>query len=102
MLHCATRDLVCCLRKRQRVQRCLSALTRQLPRDAVVLLGIPTDCNSSFMTGARKAPDLIRQALRSESSNSWSVSPPLSVTDHPRFVDGGDLQDIGGGAGGFC
>jgi len=36
------------------------------------LLGLPYDASSSFLRGAAGAPPLIRQALRSPSSNGWS------------------------------
>lgn len=39
-----------------------------------VLVGIPYDASSSFRRGAAAAPEAIRKALRSESSNSWSES----------------------------
>jgi arginase len=36
------------------------------------LLGVPWDASSSFQRGAADAPDAIRAALRSPSSNSWN------------------------------
>jgi len=38
----------------------------------VGLLGLPTDINSSHMRGAAKAPQIIREAMLSPSSNRWS------------------------------
>lgn len=72
-----------------------------LPQDAVVLLGIPVDSNSSFMPGASKAPTLIRQALYSESSNTWSESPSMNVTEHPRFIDYNDVEHVKSGVEGY-
>lgn len=36
------------------------------------LLGVPWDASSSFQRGSAEAPDAIRAALRSPSSNSWN------------------------------
>ena len=38
----------------------------------VSLLGIPFDANSSYLRGTARAPRAIREALRSDSSNSWT------------------------------
>ena len=38
----------------------------------IVLLGIPSDCNSSYLRGAAGAPPEIRRALHSDSSNLWT------------------------------
>ena len=100
---------MCCaqqLQQRQQQRRLLVLAQRlfsttTLPHDAIVLLGIPVDSNSSFMLGARKAPNLVRQALYSESSNLWSESPPLHLTDHPRFVDYKDIDNVQGGIKGY-
>jgi arginase len=57
---------------------------------AVTLLGIPYDANSSFLRGPAKAPARIRQALASDSSNSWTESGlDLGANDVVR--DAGDL-----------
>ncbi len=62
------------------------------PADArprtVTLLGVPYDANSSFLRGPAKAPALIRQALASPSSNSWSES---GEDIGAGFEDAGDL-----------
>jgi len=56
----------------------------------IVILGMPFDANSSFLTGAAQAPQCIREALRSPASNMCSESGrDLSV--EPRLIDGGDL-----------
>ena len=55
------------------------------------LLGIPLDVNSSYLRGAAKAPEKIREALRCEASNHWTeLSIDLGVAD--AFSDAGDLQ----------
>jgi arginase len=55
------------------------------------LLGIPFDANSSFLRGPSHAPAIIRRALHSDASNSWSE---LGVdTGVPgAYTDSGDLQ----------
>ena len=56
-----------------------------------VLLGCPWDAGSSFLRGAAKAPPLIRGALGSPSSNSWSESlRDLGVSE--TLGDAGDLD----------
>ena len=57
-------------------------------RDAVTLLGVPWDDQSSFMRGAAAGPDAIRRALRSPSSN-------LSTEDGRELALGGNLADAG-------
>jgi arginase len=54
-----------------------------------VLLGIPFDANSSFLRGAALAPPAIREALRSDASNSWAET---GVDTGSVFTDGGDLR----------
>lgn len=61
------------------------------------LLGIPFDANSSYLRGAAEAPPLIRAALHSDSSNSWSETG-VNLGEPGAFSDAGDLQlpeDIG-------
>jgi agmatinase len=58
------------------------------PQPRPILLGIPHDASSSFLRGAAAAPPLIRAALHSSASNTWSE---LGVDV---FADGG-LQDAG-------
>ncbi len=54
------------------------------------LIGLPYDAGSSFLTGARLAPPVIRQALHSPSGNAWSES--LIDTSAPGILDdAGDL-----------
>lgn len=60
-------------------------------KNDVVLMGVASDANSSFMRGAAKAPAAIRQALHSESSNMWSELG-VDLGSHPGFVDIGDRQ----------
>jgi arginase len=60
---------------------------------APVLLGIPLDHNSSFLRGAAEAPPLIREALHSDSWNSWSESR-VHLGAPGTFGDAGDLCDM--------
>ena len=61
--------------------------------NAIVILGIPSDENSSFATGAALAPDRIREALHSEASNLWSeTGHEISGANGVR--DAGNLQGI--------
>ena len=53
------------------------------------LLGIPLDVNSSYLRGPAGAPGKIREALRSDASNSWSE---LGVDVGGEFGDAGDLR----------
>jgi arginase len=54
-----------------------------------VLLGIPFDANSSFLRGPGLAPAAIREALRSDASNSWAES---GVDIASAYTDAGDLR----------
>lgn len=53
------------------------------------LLGLPWDGSSSFLRGAAGAPPLIREALRSPSSNAWSET---GVDALARLDDAGDVR----------
>ena len=58
---------------------------------AVTLLGIPFDTNSSFLRGPAQAPNLIRQALYSDSSNLWTEDG-LDLGRPNSILDAGDLE----------
>jgi arginase len=66
------------------------ALHRTTPMAPVTLLGVPWDGSSSFQTGAAEAPQAIRQALRSPSSNFWNERGD-DVSSEDVLVDAGDL-----------
>ena len=68
-------------------------------KDRLVLLGICSDENSSFLRGTAAAPPLIRAALHSEAGNPFSESSIAVATDE-RFVDLGD-RHIAPGAAAF-
>lgn len=59
----------------------------------VTLLGIPWDASSSFQRGAADAPAIIREALRSASSNSWSERG-VDVAAEGVLRDGGDVEFV--------
>ncbi len=42
------------------------------PSRSIALLGLPFDANSSYLRGPAEAPEVIRRALRSDSSNLWT------------------------------
>jgi agmatinase len=71
----------------------MRTLTRlaQLTADDVVLLGVPWDEQSSFMRGASVAPDVIRRAIFSLSSNP-STELGLDLGRDERFLDAGNLR----------
>ncbi|NMM03660.1 agmatinase [Paraburkholderia sp. RP-4-7] len=58
---------------------------------SVTLLGIPLDFNSSFLRGAAFAPDVIRSAMSSDSSNWWSEQG-INLKADGTFVDVGNLH----------
>ena len=72
-------------------------MKRQRPRlenwGPPVLQGIPLDHNSSLLRGAAEAPPLIREALHSDSWNSWSESG-VDLGAAGAFEDAGDLRDM--------
>ena len=54
----------------------------------VRLIGLPTDCNSSFLRGPAKAPGAIRAALFSDMTN-------LATERGPELIEDIDLEDSG-------
>lgn len=61
------------------------------PPAKVAILGLPSDVNSSFVRGAALAPPLLRQALFSPSSNSFTEGL-LDVSAPGVLRDGGDVS----------
>lgn len=57
---------------------------------SVTLLGVPWDASSSFQRGAADAPPLIREALRSPSSNSYNERGD-DVSSADVLADAGDV-----------
>lgn len=63
----------------------------KIQQGTVVIIGIPFDDHSSFMKGAASAPQKIRDALKSYSSNMCTESI-IDLGMEPRFLDQGDLE----------
>lgn len=55
------------------------------------LVGLPYDGSSSFRRGAAAAPGLIREALRSPASNSWSEMS-VDIGSPDALADAGDVD----------
>jgi agmatinase len=56
----------------------------------VAVVGVPLDVNSSFLRGSAKAPALIREALRSKSSNLWAENG-VDLGSEEGWRDEGDI-----------
>ena len=56
-----------------------------------VILGVPFDANSSWLRGAAGAPPIIRVALNSDSSNSWTETG-VDLSAEGTYCDAGDLK----------
>jgi agmatinase len=69
----------------------LSTAINSVPLGSVAIVGVPYDENSSFMKGPAKAPQQIRKALYSDSSN-LCTEDGLDLKNHPRIQDLGDLE----------
>ncbi len=61
----------------------------------ISIIGMPYDDESSFLKGASHAPPIIRNAFKSDSSNTYAESE-IDVGEHPEIRDLGDL-DLGSG-----
>lgn len=61
----------------------------------VVVMGVPSDENSSFLRGAALAPPRIREVLHAGSSNLCTESE-RNLAAEPRFQDLGDLELLSG------
>ena len=59
----------------------------------VVLIGVPSDENSSYLRGCAAAPDSIRAALTAESANTWTETG-IDISAPGVLDDAGDL-DLG-------
>jgi agmatinase len=67
-------------------------------RDNRVIIGLPTDENSSYLKGCAQAPDKIRQALMCESANMCCERGDELIAGE-NFHDLGDLSAIEGAKG---
>jgi len=61
------------------------------PSPRPILLGLPYDGSSSFLSGARLAPAAIRRALRSPAGNLWSEAL-IDLGAPGALEDAGDLE----------
>ena len=59
--------------------------------EIVSVIGIPFDDNSSFMFGTAQAPTLIREALKSHSSN-LTAENAIDIGESDQWMDLGDLN----------
>ncbi len=57
----------------------------------ISVIGVPSDVNSSFLPGAAMAPNHIREALRSPSTNLWTENE-IDLGAHPGWEDRGDMD----------
>ncbi len=62
-----------------------------MPKPLIELIGLPSDCNSSFERGPALAPPLIRAALWSDRGN-LSCENGMELGEHFELRDRGDLQ----------
>ncbi len=60
----------------------------------VTVIGVPLDRNSSFKRGAAKAPNAIREALQSPSSNLCAENG-IDLGSNTNWFDAGDVGEIG-------
>ena len=67
---------------------------RHLSKDQIALIGIPFDAHASFLQGPAKAPELIIEAIESDSANYFTESLN-DLNEHPRIAWCGnaDLED---------
>ncbi len=63
----------------------------KLEKSRIALIGFPYDENSSFMRGPAQAPELIRQAFHSDSTNRWTESG-IRLRRDTMLFDAGDLE----------
>ena len=61
------------------------------PAGSVVVIGVPTDENSSFMRGAARAPERIRKALHSEAGNRCAENG-VELNEASGFFELGNLD----------
>ncbi len=67
--------------------------TKNLGKEDVALIGLPFDGHSSFMAGPALAPDKIREALDSDSSNLYSEDI-VDLISSDKFKDLGNILNI--------
>lgn len=70
-------------------------ILEKIKSPAVTLLGIPFDDYSSHLKGTAEAPQKIREALFSDSSNTFAENG-INIVAADKFYDAGDLNFEGG------
>ena len=73
------------------IMRIKKELLHNVKKNAVALVGIPYDENSSYLQGAAAAPQKIRKALHCGSANLCSESG-VDLGNHALFTDLGDME----------
>ncbi len=66
-------------------------LVNQLKSGQIALIGLPLDQNSSFLQGPAKAPELIIQALESDSANYFTENL-TDLNEHPKLAWCGNTE----------
>ena len=72
------------------MERLIKSLEK-LEKSRIALIGFPYDENSSFMRGPAQAPELIRQAFHSDSTNRWTESG-IRLRRDTMLFDAGDVE----------
>jgi arginase len=70
-------------------------IVNDLKPGMVVVIGVPSDENSTFMRGAALAPSRIREVLHAGATNLCAENG-LDLGAEPRWQDVGDLELVGG------
>ena len=64
---------------------------KKIGNSRIGIIGFPYDENSSFMRGPAQAPEMIRQAFQSDSTNRWTESG-IDLRRDTILFDAGDLE----------
>lgn len=64
---------------------------KKIGNSRIGIIGFPYDENSSFMRGPEQAPEMIRQAFQSDSTNRWTESG-IDLRRDTILFDAGDLE----------
>ncbi len=63
---------------------------KTLKKGSLAIAGVPFDAYSSYLRGAARAPDLIRDAFKSDSANTFAEGGS-DIQDHPGLNDLGNM-----------
>lgn len=64
---------------------------KKIGNSRIGIIGLPYDDNSSYMRGPAQAPEMIRQAFQSDSTNRWTESG-IDLRRDTILFDAGDLE----------